>query len=92
MTLWRKRKELGICNSSKFSNISDMELRSLIVDVVGERMLIGMLRSREFIVQRSRICEIVHEVDHLYVGVSALQENHIVFPDPCHYGILVSDN
>ena len=69
MTLYRQRKELGITDSTRFSNISDSHLKSLIVSIktsfpdCGERIVIGALRSKGYIIPRSRVRIVIHEVD-----------------------------
>ena len=69
MTLYRRRKELGITDSTRFWNISDSHLKSLIVSIktsfpdCGERIVIDALRSKGYIFPRSRVRVVIHEVD-----------------------------
>ena len=69
MTLWRKRRDSEISVWPKYSHISDIDLEFVIRDIkqshpdVGERMLIGLLRSRGIIVKRNRVRNGLHKVD-----------------------------
>lgn len=87
MTLWRKRRENNIGCYPLYTEICDDALESVIYEIkeshpdIGERMLMGFLRSRDIIVKRSRVCDILHKKDPLalhYVGIVVFAENHTV--------------
>ena len=69
MSLYRRRRLLGILNVSRFSNLSDSDLKDLVVSVkelfpdCGERIVLGFLRSRGIFVSRCRLRSVIHEVD-----------------------------
>ena len=69
MTLWRKRRDCEISECPRYSNISDSDLEFVIRNIkmthpdVGERMLIGLLRSHGIIVKRIRVRKGLHKVD-----------------------------
>uniref|UniRef100_A0A8C4T7B1 Integrase catalytic domain-containing protein n=1 Tax=Erpetoichthys calabaricus TaxID=27687 RepID=A0A8C4T7B1_ERPCA len=68
-TLYRHRQRMGLLANSRFSNISDSELDTLILEIrhstpyIGERYISGSLRSRNIRVQRWRIRERLHIID-----------------------------
>lgn len=68
-TLHRKRKEADINDARQFSAISDEELCSQLAEIklefpdVGERMALGIFRSKGMIIPRRRIREAFHLID-----------------------------
>ena len=66
MTLYRRRKELGLAEEAHFSDISDSDLKMLLLSLkdrfpdCGERIIIG---AQGFRVPRHRIRSVIHEVD-----------------------------
>ena len=64
--------ELGITEeTSAWSTVTDSELEEIVQDIrrftpnIGERRLLGVLRSRGYRVQRRRVCECLRRVDPL---------------------------
>ena len=83
-TLWRR---VGNVN---FDNISDKDLDTKVQEIkrdhplIGERMLIGMLRSSGTFVQRWRIRNSIHRVDPLNVSLRWLRSNpRWIYSVPC---------
>ena len=68
-TLYRRRKEAGITDELKFSDISDEELIDKVREIrqslpySGERILSGSLRSAGIIVPRQRLRNVIHWID-----------------------------
>ena len=68
-TLWRKLKKYGYNIEEKYSTISPEELNREIIAIkeehplIGEKMVIGFLRSKGLCVQRSRVRDSIHTVD-----------------------------
>ena len=101
MTLYRWRKELGITDYTRFSNISDFHLKSLIVSIktsfpdCGGRIVIGALRSKGYIIPRSRVRAVIHEVDPINTSLQwhpRLLRKPYSFPGPMsfwHIGMLL---
>lgn len=69
MSLYQKRKEAGIVDDFKYTNISDDDLEHEVKDIksempnVGEKIIAGVLRARNIFVQRRRIRQAIHAVD-----------------------------
>ena len=69
MTMFRMRSDLGLTDDCKFSQITDSELKSLVLNIkeefpdCGERIVMGAIRSKGLRVQRHRVRSIIHEVD-----------------------------
>ena len=73
-TLWRRLKEAGYeFGNDKFTNVSDEELGEEIKSIkenfpeCGERMVIGILRSKGFFVPRHRVRDIIRDHDPVSV-------------------------
>lgn len=69
-TLWRRLKEVNYnFQESRFTTISETDLEQQVADVkshsanCGERMVIGILRSRGIHVARHRVRDIIHRID-----------------------------
>ena len=69
MTIYRRRRDLGLLNEDRFSDISDLDLKDLVLSIknmlpdCGERMVLGFLRSKGLFVRRCQLRRIIHEVD-----------------------------
>ena len=69
MTLYRKRRELGLLNEERFSDISDSDLKDIVSSLknklpdCGERMVSGFLRAQGIFIPRCRLRIAIHEVD-----------------------------
>lgn len=80
-TLWRKSKNLEFDFDSKYSELSedllDLEVRKLKEShpLAGEKMVIGILRSKGLHCQRSRVRESIHRVDPVNTTKGWLQKN-----------------
>ncbi len=69
MTIYRRRRDLGLLNEDRFLDISDLDLKDLVLSIknmlpdCGERMVLGFLRSKGLFVRRCQLRRIIHEVD-----------------------------
>ena len=69
MTLYRRRRELGLLNEERFSNISDSDLKDIVSSLknklpdCGERIVPGFLRAQGIFIPRCRLRIAIHEVD-----------------------------
>ena len=69
MTLYLKRRDAGIVDDFKYSNILDSDLEKKIKEIkmhmpdIGEKMVTGVLRSNGIYVQRRRIRKAIHSID-----------------------------
>ena len=90
--IMEKRRDSEISECPKYSHISDIDLEFVIRDIkqshpdVGERMLIGLLRSRGIIVKRNRVRNGLHKVDPINSSLrwsNRIQRNHTVFLGLC---------
>ena len=68
--LWRRLKEVNYnFRESRFTIISDIDLQQQVADIkaefenTGERMVIGILRSRGIHVPRHRVRDIIRRID-----------------------------
>jgi len=69
-TLWRRLKEVNYnFEESRFTNISDSELEKEIVNIksasvnYGERMVMGVLCSKQIFVARHRVRDVIRKID-----------------------------
>ena len=63
-TLWRRLKEVNYnFRESRFTIISDIDLQQQVAENTGERMVIGILRSRGIHVPRHRVRDIIRCID-----------------------------
>ena len=68
-TVYRRLQENGISYESKYSDISDSDLDSIIVSIKldhpndGGRLVIGHLAARSILVPRARVRAAIHHVD-----------------------------
>ena len=68
-TIYRRLQENGIRCDSRYSDICDCNLDSIIVDIKcdhpndGERLIIGHLAARSIFVPRTRLRAAIHRVD-----------------------------
>ena len=69
-TLWRRLKEVNYnFRESRFTIISDIDLQQQVAGIkaefenTGERMVIGILRSRGIHVPRHRVRDVIHRID-----------------------------
>ena len=69
MTLYNKRKDAGILEHFKYSDISEDCLENIVRSIkkempaIGERMICGILKSEGIFIQRRRIRQAIHSVD-----------------------------
>ena len=70
MTLYRRRKELGLLDTHpRYSSVSDHQLRTYVEEIKsdmpdsGERMINGVLRLNGVVVQRERLRKVIRDVD-----------------------------
>lgn len=68
-TIQRRMNEYGLDSQSRFSDITDNDLDSLVDEIVvrpptcGVRSILGMLRAQGICVQRERVRESLHRID-----------------------------
>ena len=71
MTLYRRRKELGLLNEELFSDISDSDLKDIVSSLknklpdCGERMVSGFLQEQGIFIPRCRLRIAIHKVDQI---------------------------
>ena len=81
VTLFRHRKEAGILDNFCYSNLNDEEIEEKVIAIkhempeIGERMLLGTLKSQGIIIPRHRLRKAIHSIDP--VGPSLRWRPHI---------------
>ena len=100
-TLHRKRQDYNIAEALQFTTISDEELHSQLSLLkmefpdVGERMAVGILRSKGFLFQRHRVREGMHIIDPINTSLrwhACIKRRRYSVPGPMslwHIGKLI---
>ena len=80
-TLWRRLKDRGFDFELKYDDVSEENLDNEVIKIkkchplAGERMIVGILRSKGWHLQRRKVRESIHRVDPLNTVKRWLQKN-----------------
>ena len=77
MTIYRRRRDFNMLDSSRNANLADSQLRDLIrgwkheMPMIGETLILGRLHASGLYVQRQRVRQAIREVDPLNTALRA---------------------